>query len=176
MQITGSIKGDVSIKQVTHYPSENTRIAVVALRVRLSPDGARAAFGTLGEKAMFAPWFTDEADGDSKALYKTLTPNIVFENHLIELMDWKGTVTPKLGSVKPIKGESKVELDIELPLPVAESMRAFYGNLCLNVGTTQVVKFQVQQADLPLDGGKTQVVKKPGPHGSTVATTVSADA
>ena len=174
MEITGSIKGEVAAKQVTFCPSESTRIAIVTLKARFSPESARAALGKLGEKAMFSGWFTDEADGDSKALFKTLTPNVVFEEHVVELMDWKGNCTPKLGAVKPVKGESKVDVDIEIPLPVVEQMRAFYGTLCLSVGTTQTVKFKLAQPSLPATGPK--VVPKPGPHGSSVATTVGGDA
>lgn len=172
MQIKGSIKGDVSIKRVKYYPSENSRIAVVVLSARFTPESANAALGEVGEKALFAAWFKDPND-DEKALFKSITPDVVFEDHIIELMDWKGHVTPELGTVKPVKGENKVDVDIELPLPAVESMRAFYGKLCTTVGAVEKVKFKLASPSLPnmgSDGPK--VVNKPGPHGSKVSKTV----
>lgn len=150
MNITGAVVGDISIKSVQYYPKENTRVAVVALHVRWDRKLANDILGDLGEQAIFAPWFTDEADGEDKSLYKTMTPNVVFENHLVEILSWKGTVSPKLGSVKPVKDEQKVEFDIELPLPVAGGMRDFYSDLVMNVGTSQQVFFQLSQPSLPI--------------------------
>jgi hypothetical protein len=173
MEIHGSIKGEISIKRVSFYPSENSRIAIAVLATRFSPEEARAALGEIGEKTMFSGWH--ENGEEHHALFKRLTPDVIFEEHIVELMDWKGRVTPILGAVKPVEGESKVDVHIELPLPVVESMKAFYGRLCCSVGGTEKVKFQLAQPTLPnvaAGNGAPRVIKKPGPHGSQVATTV----
>jgi len=172
MEIHGAIKGEISIKRVSYYPSENSRIAIAVLAARFSPEEAKAALGELGEQTMFAGWH-ENGEG-FHPLFRSLNPNVVFEEHKVELLDWKGRVTPALGAVKPVDGEEKVDVHIELPLPVVESMRAFYGQLCLSVGSTVKAKFALAQPTLPnVDKAEVpRVIKKPGPHGSQVATTV----
>ena len=171
MQINGSLKGDMKLKKAQYYPSTNKRMATVTLCVRLNLDEAKEHLGEMFQHVAEAALYEGDNGGGEKPVIKSIKPDFVLLDHTIQFsrLNWKGRCTPEIADVRPVQKESKVEIDIDLPLPIADTMKEFYGSLMTQLGTTQTIKFKVREPGLPNTGvDEPTVTKVPGPHGAPV--------
>jgi hypothetical protein len=172
MEIVGQVKGDLDRTTIKHYPSIGEKMCTAVLKVKVPRDDAAGFYGEWFDRVVFSG--VEKEGDDVKVGFKSIATAFVLEKHRISILDKTISVKPEIPKVMAVEGEEAVTLEVVLPLPVGGTMKKFYGELALAVGTTISVDFAKEELPLPgteQDGGKLSVEQgSPRPKGSHAPT------
>ena len=172
MEIQGKVQCEIALKSAKLFPSTNTKMAVVRLSARLDKAGAKRVFGDAGELMFPSAGCLDDV-GKYHHPYAHPTPEVTIASHIVQLLDKKLTLCPELAGVTAVDEQEAVDVEIDLPIEITKSAKAWFGELATNVGESVEVEFAPQVLALPLGEAREQAagqksIKVPGPHGAPV--------
>ena len=155
--INGSLSGTLSIRKIAYYPSTGERMCTAVLKVKITEE---EAVDNLGEEFRAVAFSGLQKDGQEVTHgFRSISPAFVFDKHIVEILGKKFPVKPEVPKITSVDGEEAVEIEIVIPLPVTLNTKEFYGELTMEVGTTQEVEFALEQIEIPGTGAKMEVVK-----------------
>jgi hypothetical protein len=177
VKIEGEVRGEIKVKSIQQYPSTLAKMMTVRISARMDRETAKKSFGENFARLVLpdGSGTRDEA-GQYHHAFTTIKPVAVLESHKVSFpspVEIDVSAIPELAGVSAVDGEESVDVEIDIPIQIEDSLADFIGKIGIRVGSTMVVKFQPKQLSLPLGEAREQakgqkVIKAPGPYGGPV--------
>jgi hypothetical protein len=157
MKIKKKFKGDLATLKLHRNDDTDTLMGTIGILVKVAEDKAEALFGEIFHAAAFGTLTMD--DEQPVWAYESMTPKLVCERHMLTILGLGPVpVQPKIASIKPVKDESAVIVELRLPIVLstkqggddaAETVTGLGAALLAAFGKVVDVKLQPSQAELP---------------------------
>jgi hypothetical protein len=164
MRLDANFKADLTGFKLHYHEETGTLTATLSTLFKLSRKQSKELLGQTFHALAFAGL---SFDGEIPLhAYTSVKPTECWEKHSVKLAGHGPfPVMPEWGSVKPVKDEEAVLVELRLPL-IIESKQVM-GELACMFGESIDVHMKATQLELPLDGAAAGVVKAPkGPWGN----------
>lgn len=165
MRFDVNLKADLSKLSFTHQPENNTRMMVPTITAKMTRDEAEKLIGKEFTASAFGGMSIND-EGEVVWAYKSITPAFVCEQHRVKLAGEGEIVTmPEVATIRPVKGERSVLVDIKLPAILEPGKHAIAGALAIKIGDSIDVHMCASQGALPFSD-VAKVAVKAGPFGN----------
>lgn len=168
MKLDATVKGDLKGFKLYYVEESNERITQLTVALKFTRDKARELLGSQFTAVAFAGLMHDgEIPVHGHSGVKVKEP---WERHNLKIEGFGPFgVSPEWGgNVTPVKDEEAVIVPLRFPLVITD--KATIGALALRFGEVVELALTASQQELPLDGAKAAIVKRPsGPWGNAKA-------
>lgn len=146
--INAKIKGELSIKSVKYNKSDNTRSMVFSIVNIASNEMVKEWFGEKLSQMIFTDTLFQNETSDETIGPCRIKPMSKFDVHKVSILGKSGQCIPDIAMIKYNEKTNTAELDIRIQIPVVQTLRNLYSELCLSVGNVIEISLEKSQMEL----------------------------